>query len=159
MGHHKRIVYVVDDERVISETLAMILNCAGFIAFSFQNPQRALRSAQFATAPDLLITDVVMPEMSGIDLAIAFRHWHPQCEILLFSGQAITADLLSQAKMQGHDFEVIAKPIHPVDLLAKLQSLNGDDRQFESNDDRKGAFSPSEASSHDSQQKPYRVAS
>jgi hypothetical protein len=44
----------------------------------------------------------------------------PGCKILLFSGQAATADLLETARAQGHEFEILAKPVHPQDLLAKL---------------------------------------
>ena len=40
----------------------------------------------------------------------------------LFSGQAATADLLEKARALGHEFEILAKPVHPTDLLAKLRS-------------------------------------
>jgi CheY-like chemotaxis protein len=74
--------------------------------------------------PKMLIVDVVMPGMTGIEVAIAVRGRLPDCKILLFSGQAATADLLEQAKTNGHDFEIVAKPIHPADLLAKLGVSN-----------------------------------
>jgi hypothetical protein len=45
----------------------------------------------------------------------------PNCKILLFSGQATTADLLEKARLEGHEFEILAKPVHPTDLLAKLR--------------------------------------
>jgi hypothetical protein len=41
---------------------------------------------------------------------------------LLFLGQASTADLLADARQQGHDFDLMLKPVHPADLLAKLKS-------------------------------------
>ncbi len=62
-----------------------------------------------------------MPGMSGIDLAIYFRKRCPTCKVLLFSGQANTAHLLEIAERRGHQFEVLNKPIHPADLLAKLR--------------------------------------
>jgi DNA-binding NtrC family response regulator len=68
-----------------------------------------------------LITDVVMPGMSGVELAVHFRKAHPQCKVLLFSGQARTVDLLEGAKKQGYNFEVLAKPVHPTDLLKKVR--------------------------------------
>ena len=58
----------------------------------------------------------------GIEAAIETRNRLPHCKILLFSGQAATADLLEQARMQGHEFEILAKPVHPTDLLAKLRA-------------------------------------
>jgi CheY-like chemotaxis protein len=71
--------------------------------------------------PDLLITDVVMPGMTGIEAAIIARSRLPKCKILLFSGQAATADLLEAARSRGHEFEVLTKPVHPTDLLNKLR--------------------------------------
>jgi len=115
-------VFVVDDEPIISQTLAAILNQAGFHAKAFNLPEPALDAAK-SSPPDLLISDVVMPGMTGIELAIEFQKHVPKCKILLFSGQARTADLLEQANEQGYNFEVLAKPIHPKDLLAKLRAL------------------------------------
>jgi CheY-like chemotaxis protein len=74
-------------------------------------------------APDLLITDVVMPLLSGIELAIQVRELCPDCKVLLFSGQAATAHLLDAAGANGHNFELLVKPVHPADLLAKIRSL------------------------------------
>ncbi len=68
----------------------------------------------------MLISDVIMTGMTGIEAAIQTRAKLPNCKILLFSGQAATADLLERARAQGHEFEILAKPVHPTDLLAKL---------------------------------------
>jgi DNA-binding NtrC family response regulator len=74
-------------------------------------------------APDLLISDVLMPSLSGIELAIQVREHCPDCKVLLFSGQAATASLLETARAEGYDFEVLLKPVHPSDLLAKIRNL------------------------------------
>ena len=113
-------VFVVDDEQVIALTLATILNNSGFIATAFFGPMEALSAAQ-TNAPDLLISDVVMPGLSGVELAIQLRSFCPDCKILLFSGQAATADLLKAARDQGHDFTLLSKPVHPTDLLGAIQ--------------------------------------
>lgn len=113
-------MFVVDDERVIGQTLAMILNQAGFTATAFEHPDKAIAAAT-EISPSLLITDVAMPEMNGIDLAIHFRTVHPTCRVLLFSGQASTANLLEDARSRGYNFDLLSKPIHPADLLAKLR--------------------------------------
>jgi DNA-binding NtrC family response regulator len=125
MAKDRLVVYVVDDERIIAETLAMILNQAGFTSYAFQDARRALHAAAAGPPPNLLISDVVMPEMSGIELAIEFQQIYPACKILLFSGQATTANLLAAARGQGHHFEVLAKPIHPADLLARVRIFDG----------------------------------
>jgi CheY-like chemotaxis protein len=72
--------------------------------------------------PDMLISDVIMTDLNGIDAAIKIRAMLPGCKILLFSGQAATADLLDRVRAQGHEFEILAKPVHPQDLLARLRS-------------------------------------
>jgi DNA-binding NtrC family response regulator len=114
-------VFVVDDEAVIATTLGMILKLNGFDTHSFTLPLEALRVAR-EMPPDLLITDVVMPLMSGIDLAIQIQESCPNCKVLLFSGQAATVNLLAKASADGHQFEVLTKPVHPADLLKKIES-------------------------------------
>jgi CheY-like chemotaxis protein len=113
-------VLVVDDERVIADTLAIILNQNGFTAMPVYSGTGAIEKAR-AERPDLIITDVIMEDMNGIDAAISIRQFLPSCKILLFSGQAATADLLEKARARGHEFEILAKPVHPQDLLAKLR--------------------------------------
>ena len=121
---HKPLrVFVVDDEDVIASSLAMILRFqSGFHARSFTNPLEALQAARL-DAPDLLISDVVMPELSGIDLAIQLRAYCPDCKVLLFSGQAASAQLLESARGKWYTFEILMKPVHPADLLAKIQDV------------------------------------
>jgi CheY-like chemotaxis protein len=113
-------VLVADDERVIADTLAMILNQSGFEARAVYSGEKALELAQ-TFAPDMLISDVIMADLNGIDAAIQLRALLPKIKILLFSGQAATADLLEKARAQGYEFEILAKPVHPQDLLNKLR--------------------------------------
>jgi CheY-like chemotaxis protein len=121
--HENRVkpkVLVVDDERVIADTLAMILNQSGFDARAVYSGEKAVELAS-TFAPDMLITDVIMADLNGIDAAIMIRALLPSIKILLFSGQAATADLLEKARAKGYEFEILAKPVHPQDLLSKLQ--------------------------------------
>lgn len=120
-GSAKPKVLVADDEQVIANTLAIILNQAGFEARAVYSGENALESIE-TFQPNMLISDVIMTGMTGIEAAIQIRAKLPQCKILLFSGQAATADLLEKARSQGHEFEILAKPVHPTDLLAKLRS-------------------------------------
>lgn len=120
-GNVKPKVLVADDEQVIANTLAIILNQAGFEARAVYSGENALETID-AFQPNMLISDVIMTGMTGIEAAIQIRQKLPQCKVLLFSGQAATADLLEKARAQGHEFEILAKPVHPTDLLAKLRS-------------------------------------
>jgi CheY-like chemotaxis protein len=113
-------VLVADDERVIADTLAMILNQSGFNARAVYSGEKAVELAS-TFEPDMLISDVIMDDLNGIDAAIRIRALLPRIKILLFSGQAATADLLEKARTQGYEFEILAKPVHPQDLLTKLR--------------------------------------
>src|ERR1700751_6247385 len=108
-------VLVADDEQVIANTLAIILNQAGLEARAVFSGEKAVESLD-SFQPDMLISDVIMTGMTGIEAAIITRQRLPNCKILLFSGQAATADLLEKAREQGHEFEILAKPVHPTDL-------------------------------------------
>ena len=112
-------VFVVDDEECIADTLAAILRRYGYETTALYDGETAW-SACKSQAPDLVISDVVMPGISGIDLAVRIKESYPRCKVLLFSGMATTADLLEQARRKGYDFEVLAKPVHPTELLSKM---------------------------------------
>jgi DNA-binding response OmpR family regulator len=116
---YRPVVMVVDDESIIADTLAEILNRSGYAALAEYDGDSALESA-LLTPPEMLITDVVLPGMSGIELAITVRRIFPDCKIILFSGQASTADLLAAARQNGHQFTLLNKPLHPQDLLARV---------------------------------------
>jgi DNA-binding response OmpR family regulator len=119
-------VFVVDDDRVIASTTTAILRLSGYDARSFVHPLEALEAARIVQ-PDLVLADVVMPGLSGIDLAVRLKEQCPTCKVLLLSGQAETEDLLAAAREQGHDFQVLAKPIHPRDLLARIKEADVSD--------------------------------
>jgi len=113
-------VLVVDDESVIADTLTEILLRGGYAAVAAYDAETALESA-LLTPPEMLVTDVVLPAMSGIDLAITIKRIFPDCKIILFSGQASTSDLLAAANREGHHFTLLTKPVHPADLLAHIR--------------------------------------
>jgi FixJ family two-component response regulator len=124
MADDKRLAYVVDDEEIIAKTLALILNGSGFEAVAFTEPLIALDAAA-TKCPDFLITDVSMPLLNGIELGIQFKALYPQCKVLLFSGALSTAHLLEGAGQRGFEFTILAKPVHPTDLLETLKRMDG----------------------------------
>ena len=115
-------IFVVDDEHAIATTLALILNQLGFDAIAFTHPVRALEAAGTGQ-PQLLLTDVVMPELTGIDLAVKMLEMLPSCKVLLFSGMQDTAQLLDQCTARGHTFPILAKPIHPNELVSEIRTV------------------------------------
>ena len=118
-------VFVVDDEPVVASTTA-VMELGGIEARYFVNPLEALEAAR-RVKPDLVIADVIMPGLSGIDLAVQLKQQFPACKVMLLSGQAETSDLLKTASKKGHHFEVLAKPIHPDVLLAKIRDADVSD--------------------------------
>lgn len=118
-----RRVLILDDEQVIANTLALILNRSGFEAQAVYTAEAAIETAR-KFSPDILISDVIMDGSTGIDAAIRISEIAPNCRVILFSGQAATADLLERAKASGHRFELLIKPVHPRALLEKLKQVH-----------------------------------
>lgn len=114
-------VLIVDDERLIADTVAAILSQNGFSAVAVYSGEQAIEAAR-QQQPDIVLTDVLMPKMSGVELGIRLRSEYPQARVLLFSGQAATSELMRKAHDDGHDFELFPKPIHPDELIAKLKN-------------------------------------
>jgi CheY-like chemotaxis protein len=113
-------VLVVDDEQLIADTITEILRRNGFNAVCAYSGEQALQVAR-RFSPDYLLADVLMPFMNGVELAITMRKNNAATRVLLFSGQANSADLLNDARLRGHQFDVVAKPIHPERLMQLLR--------------------------------------
>jgi DNA-binding response OmpR family regulator len=113
-------VLVVDDERLIADTLSEILNHSGFEAVSAYDGNAAMAAIE-QDCPDIVISDVVMPGVNGVELAKFVTDTCSSTRIFLLSGQAATSDLLERARKLGYSFELLAKPLRPELLLAKLR--------------------------------------
>jgi DNA-binding NtrC family response regulator len=112
-------IFIVNDQLVIASTLATLLQKKGFSARCFTGSLEALTAARSET-PDLLIADVAMADLSGVELAIRMKQQCPTCEVLLFSGHANTKDLLRTAGERGHNFHMLSKQVHPNDHLSDV---------------------------------------
>ena len=115
-------VFVVDDEPTIASTVESILRTEGFDSKSFNDPLGALQAARF-DVPDLLITDIAMPGISGVQLAIEFQRKYPDSKVILFSGNPHTAELIEEAAAAGYSFYFLRKPVHPNKLLRTIRTL------------------------------------
>lgn len=113
-------ILVVDDEVLIADTIVQILNRNGFIAEAAYGGQEAIEAAH-RNCPELVLSDVLMPNVDGVEAAIAIRGLCPDTRIVLFSGQAATVEILARAKERGHTFELLPKPIHPTQLIKHLR--------------------------------------
>lgn len=115
----KRVI-VVDDETRIAGTLVEILKGEGYEAMAASTGDAAIELARIFN-PDIVLSDVILPGLNGIEVAVQISALLPECRVILFSGQAATLDLLKDARRRGHDFEILAKPIKPAALLAVIR--------------------------------------
>ena len=115
-------VLVIDDEQYVADTLVMILEQSGLQATAAYDAESALRKAE-SFPPTVVISDVIMPGANGLDVCQEIQARFPNCHIFLFSGQAATNELVRQAYARGVTWELLAKPIEPEDLLAKIAAL------------------------------------
>lgn len=114
-------ILVVDDEALIADTIVQILNRNGFIAEAAYSGKEAIEAAH-RYCPELVLSDVLMPNVDGVEAAIRIRELCPDTRIVLFSGQAATVEILARARERGHTFELLPKPIHPTQLIKHLKA-------------------------------------
>ena len=121
-GAARKRVLVVDDENLIADSIAEILNRSGFDAVARYDAQGVSELLSDPPYPDILLTDVIMPRLNGIELAKSVRCIHPAIRILLLSGNVATSRMLNDAGAEGFLFEILAKPVHPSRLLKVLNA-------------------------------------
>jgi DNA-binding NtrC family response regulator len=108
-------ILVVDDERTIALKLAVILASHGYeVATVFSGEQALLKAAEFI--PDLLISDIFIGEMNGIEAATNITAMLPRCKVLFLSGIASVYDVMSAAP-ERLVYSFMPKWAHPLDLL------------------------------------------
>jgi CheY-like chemotaxis protein len=122
IGNISRSILIADDEAVVADTLAAILSQKGYKAISVHSGEEAVLAAQSAE-PDLLISDVVMGEISGVDAAILIQRRFPHCKVILLSGYPAPSDVLGSARVDGLIFDYIPKPVHPEVILQRVKQI------------------------------------
>lgn len=121
---------MIDDDVAVADTLGMVLNSSGFEATVAYSGESALELAS-KTVFDNVVTDVMMEPMNGIQAALAISHIHPECQVLLISGNERTAQVLQDAIDAGHQFTIFAKPVHPTTILDHLRAASSSDSRTE----------------------------
>jgi DNA-binding NtrC family response regulator len=112
-------VLVADDDCVIANTLTQILRLSGYEAETVNSGEEAVAVAA-KRRPDVLISDVVMGGITGIESAIRILEMVPGCLVILISGQA---NQLDSVRRMGHEFEILSKPVHPKVLLEQIAAF------------------------------------
>jgi DNA-binding NtrC family response regulator len=118
----RQLAFIVDEEHILASTLAQLLRREGLDARSFAGPMDALVAAA-ASPPDLLISDVALKPLSGIELARAVREMCPACKALLFSSHADANSLLEDSFAAGEDFSLLPGPVSLLNLMEGIHSL------------------------------------
>ena len=117
-------ILIADDERSIVDSLAEIMTSAGYHVLSAYSGAEAIVKAR-RQCPTVLLTDVLMPGMNGFELALKIKEICPGSRLLLFSGQAATAQMAQTFSATftrlGYRFELLPKPLHPEALLQKIE--------------------------------------
>ena len=113
-------VLLVEDESVVLEMAKKMLEGLGYNVLFPPSPAEALRLAAQHTGPiHLLLTDVIMPEMNGKDLAQKLKKVQPDMKCLYMSGY--TADVIAHRGMLDPGVHFISKPFSILDLSAKVR--------------------------------------
>ncbi len=117
-------VLLVEDEPSLLAFSERLLNSLGYRVLAATGPQQALRlAADYAEPIDLLLTDVVMPEMNGRDLWQRLRETRPSVKCLYTSGY--TANVISHHGVLDQDVHFLSKPFSPAELAARIREALG----------------------------------
>jgi DNA-binding response OmpR family regulator len=116
-------ILVIDDDPLVQRSVEMILRLGGHEVRTARDGLRGLalfREAQ----PDLVVTDIIMPDQEGLGTIMAIRKECPGAKIIAISGggRMGNLDLLKMARELGAD-DVIAKPFDPEVLLNRIERL------------------------------------
>jgi DNA-binding NtrC family response regulator len=115
-------IFVVDADPNVANGLARILRLNGFPALSFVNPFEAIEAAGLQP-PALLIADVRMQKLSGIELGVRLKSVREDCEVLMMSGDAGYAGTVERARLLGLEVPFLLKPVVPLALIREVKKL------------------------------------
>jgi CheY-like chemotaxis protein len=115
-------ILLAEDEEIVRKLVMELLRRAGYQVLSAENGQLALEAARSHAEPiHLLISDVAMPAMTGLELARQIGLLHPKIKILLISGYSDPASVEDLQQQPG--FAYLRKPFTPQTLLQQTRAL------------------------------------
>ena len=109
---------VIDDDRMTADTLAQILSLHGFETTALYSGEQALEWVE-SFRPDVVLSDIVMRRVNGVDTAMRIRNLHPEVRVILFTASSISVTARNRIEELG--FEFLQRPLHPKDVLAQLR--------------------------------------
>jgi two-component system cell cycle sensor histidine kinase/response regulator CckA len=113
-------ILVVEDDDSLRKLTATLLESTGYRVLEADDGEAAIRVVRDSTETiDLLLTDVLMPVMSGMDLSVRLRELRPSLKVLLMSGYA--GDLIARHRGSEPDIALIEKPFTRRGLLSKIR--------------------------------------
>ena len=125
-------VLIVDDDPIIRKIVAEQIALFGFQPILAASGKEALQLAKKQTQIDLLLTDIMMPEMNGVDLAKQFVTLYPETKILFMSGYICPS--MAHYEIQESEHGFVQKPFTPKTLITKMRNvLKGPDINLTTN--------------------------
>jgi len=119
MEVHETVILVAEDEAVVRNLVRLMLSKEGYAVLTAKDGQEALELCEkFADPIHLLLTDVVMPRMTGLELAERIREQRPETKIMVMSGQTATT-ILEKNTLDAF----LSKPFVPPTLLQCVQRV------------------------------------
>ena len=113
------LVLVADDEPRITKLVAIALSEEGFRVVTANGGEMALQKAE-EVRPDIVLLDIVMPDLDGIEVMRQLREWRP-VPVILLTAKGSTSDKAKGLDLGADDY--IAKPFHPDELAARVRAV------------------------------------
>ena len=122
-------ILLVEDDDAVRSLVNVVLEHEGYTVLTADGGRQALEVARRYDGPiRLLLTDVVMPSMSGPDLADRLKSARPDLRVLLMSGY--TGDALDRHGALGSSFSILTKPFRPDELASKVHEILSDEKRL-----------------------------
>lgn len=114
-GCTDKVIMIVEDEQGVRKLVEKILGREGYRVIAMADPRKALVAEQLSSV-DLIVTDVIMPGMTGPEMVHQIHEMHPDIKVLFITGYAEDDTL-----RLTHPYDVLLKPFSREDLVMKVQ--------------------------------------